>query len=550
MNSLPKKIAIYLRVSSKKQKDNTSKDTQLQIIQQYIKSHGWENVPYEIYDDTKSASLSPKIDLLNESNPELDDFNPNILLREDLRRLIFDATSKKFDKLLVYSHDRLTRDIYEGLLIRYTLKKLGIEIIYCRAGEQIDSGNVTINNFFENLLSNLAALESNIIGGRVFLGNEYNIRNNIWAGGPPPYGYKLAPNPLNRKQSKLAINPPEARIAKKIFELYNLGYSPKNIVNYIKTKYKYNNDRLWTINSIKSILNNPVYTGALIWNKKGGVRNPKKRSTNHHIKSSVNADNIIISEDVWNKALSIKELQRNNPKFLSTTFLFQGIIICGKCGKNLTCKNHGNSSGRVYFCCDKNHNKTSTSTGHIIIKANEIHNIVISQLDKIIKSILTDTKSFNKFYAEYLDKLTCRKTQLILEKKDLEENILDAENMLLKCTNEIFRLTNQSKVDSTDNENYQKYLSLLNSLTEFEIDLKLVKLDLYENLELLNKKITNELPSKEDLKKILTSKASLFKDILKETDEETKNRCLRLFIHNLIYSIKIDDDKSIEIIFK
>lgn len=46
---------------------------------------------------------------------------------------------KKFDKLIVYSHDRLSRDAHE----------------------------------------------SNIIGGRTFLGNQGNILNNVWAGGPP-----------------------------------------------------------------------------------------------------------------------------------------------------------------------------------------------------------------------------------------------------------------------------------------------------------------------------------------------------------------------------
>lgn len=488
--------------------------------------------------------------MINGSNTELDDLNPNILLREDLRRLIYDATNKKFDKLLVYSHDRLTRDIYESLLIRYTLKKLEIEIIYCRPGEQIDTGNKSINDFFENLLNNLSALESNIIAGRVFLGNQYNIRNNVWAGGPPPYGYKLVSKPGNRKQSKLAINATEARIVRKIFELYNLGYSPENIVNYIKCEYKHNKDRLWTINSVKSILNNSTYTGVITWNKKGGARNPRKKASALYVYSNSDEKNKIIDESTWNKSLYIRELQKNNPKFLSTTFLFQGVIVCGKCGKNLTCKNHGNASGRVYLCCNKINNKSSTPTGHITIKANELHNVVLSQLTMIFNSTLSDTEAFNKFYNEYIDKLSLKKAQLISEKVDLEENILSTENMLLKCTNEISKLTNQTKVDSTDEENYPKYLSLLNSLNEFEINLKLVKVQLSENLQTLNKKLHSKLPSKNELKEILMDKTFSFKNILNVTDTDAKNRCLRLFIHSIIHSITIDSDKNIELIFK
>lgn len=69
-------------------------------------------------------------------------------------------------------------------------------------------------------------------------------------------------------KSKLSIYAPEARVVKKIFELYTTGYTPKDIVQFIKSEYSYNKDRLWTINSIKSILNNPVYTGTMVWNKK------------------------------------------------------------------------------------------------------------------------------------------------------------------------------------------------------------------------------------------------------------------------------------------
>ncbi|MBM6838295.1 recombinase family protein [Clostridium saudiense] len=209
---LPKKIAIYTRVSTTKQDSNNSRDNQLDSIFSLIKSNGWSSVPYEIYRDTYSASLAPKLSILNSSDETFENVNPSIFLREGIRKLFYDASLNKFDKLIVYSHDRLSRDAYESLLIKHTLNKHNIEIIYSRPGEQINSENDSINTFLENLLSNLSALESNIIGGRTFNGNRGNIINNLWAGGPPPYGYNLYHIPANIRKSKLVINPPEARI--------------------------------------------------------------------------------------------------------------------------------------------------------------------------------------------------------------------------------------------------------------------------------------------------------------------------------------------------
>lgn len=45
MNSLPKNIAIYTRVSTEKQDSNNSKANQLESIKQYINNQGWSDVP-------------------------------------------------------------------------------------------------------------------------------------------------------------------------------------------------------------------------------------------------------------------------------------------------------------------------------------------------------------------------------------------------------------------------------------------------------------------------------------------------------------------------
>lgn len=549
MNSLPKGLAIYLRVSSDKQDKNTSKESQLKAINKFITFNNWCEIPYEIYDDTQSASHTPKYDLVNnelDSFTDFEDLTPNIFLRNDLRRLIYDASLRKFDKLLVYSHDRLSRDVYEGLFIRHTLKKLNVDIIYCKPGEQFNSGNSSSDTFFENLLNSLSALEANIIGGRTFLGNRTNITNNLWAGGPAPYGYYLKPSPnINHKnKSILVINPFEKPIVKKIFQLYTLGYSPKDISNFIKVEYPYNKDRLWTINSIKSILNNPIYKGIIVWNKKGGSRHPSKKDENEYIKSQYMESLRIINDETWNKAKQIRQLQNNNPKFLSTQFLLRDIIYCMECGSNLHCKNHGNSSGSVYMCNNKDCSKSFN------IKSNTLHEIMFNEMLSIFSSALSDENFFDKFYLNYTNNFLVKQKSLIKEKQDLELLLYKTNNFILKSKNKLESLHNNTQVDSTNSQEYDSYICVVESLKEHQIHLELAKNDLNTKINFLNEQLNSSLIEKDSLKNIFSTKITKFDEIIKIKDLKLKNRCLRLFIYETIDRVLIDSDRNIEVVFK
>ena len=117
-----------------------------------------------------------------------------------------DIYSGEFAYVICYSHDRFTRNIDEFVLIQQTMKLLGIKVLYAKAGEDINTENDSLNKLFENLMNNLATLESNIISSRVKMANKYKARHGIWNGGKPPYGYRLIPHLENHKQTVLCIN--------------------------------------------------------------------------------------------------------------------------------------------------------------------------------------------------------------------------------------------------------------------------------------------------------------------------------------------------------
>ncbi len=168
------KIGIYSRIS-KASSDNAN---QLLILRTYCL-----NMNYEIYDEY--------VDVVSGGSPNRPEFN----------RMMLDASRRKFDMLLFFALDRLTR---EGT--RKTIQYLQLlddyGIAYKSYTEQyIDSSGI-FRDVLIALLSSLALQEKIRIGERVRAGLERARQNNRIGGRP-----RLDENKIEKiKQLKLAGN--------------------------------------------------------------------------------------------------------------------------------------------------------------------------------------------------------------------------------------------------------------------------------------------------------------------------------------------------------
>lgn len=98
------KVVPYLRVSS----DSQSTDNQLPALQAYAKSRGWEIT--EVYQEAESAWKSGH--------------------QRELKHLIDDARRGKFNIVLVWSLDRLSREGSAAILnLVDTLKAYGVKVV-------------------------------------------------------------------------------------------------------------------------------------------------------------------------------------------------------------------------------------------------------------------------------------------------------------------------------------------------------------------------------------------------------------------------------------
>jgi len=231
------RCAIYIRVSTEDQaKEGYSLEAQEERLSFFAKSQDW-NI-YNVYEDKGYSAKN--------------------LNRPALKDLLFDIKLKRFDVILVYKIDRLSRKLKD--LIEIVLKLNGYGIGIKSATEPIDTTTPAGRLIFHQLGS-FAQYERELISERTKFGMMKRLKQGLW-NGQPPYGYKVT-------NGKLEINPEEDQIVKKAFELYvekNMGVI--NIANELwKLGYQPRNSKKkrWKANTIHNILRNPIYIGKVRW---------------------------------------------------------------------------------------------------------------------------------------------------------------------------------------------------------------------------------------------------------------------------------------------
>ena len=290
------KVAIYVRVSTTSQlEEGYSIDEQKAKLTSYCDIKDW-NI-YEIYTDGGFSG----------SNTE----------RPALEQLIRDAERKKFDTVLVYKLDRLSRSQKDTLfLIEDIFIKNGIEFLSLQ--ENFDT-STPFGKAMIGLLSVFAQLEREQIKERMQLGKLGRAKagkSMMW--GRTSYGYDY-----QKETGSLIINPAQSLVVKYIFERYLDGRSITKLRDDLNERYP--KEISWNYRAVRGILSNPVYCG---YNQYKGQLFPGEHEP-------------IISEDVYKRTqeeLKIRQrtaAEKTNPRPFQAKYMLSGLAQCGYCGAPL-----------------------------------------------------------------------------------------------------------------------------------------------------------------------------------------------------------------------
>lgn len=317
----PKRVAAYCRVSTDKEQQEHSFETQKEMYTDMIMMKpNWQMAG--IYaDEGITGTIAKK--------------------RPDFMRMIEDCRKGKIDLIITKSVSRFSRNNLDCLLYVRELKEMGIPIIFEKEG--INTLQVS-SELLITLFSGLSQAESESISMNVKIGKRQSLKN-----GNVPFSYKSFLGYRKGADGKPEIDEEQAVIIRRIFSEYLAGKSLLDIAKGLTAdeiptaRGKAN----WSSARVQSILTNEKYKGDALLQKTYIVDCISKKSKKNNGELPMyyveNNHPAIIERAVFDRAQ--EEISRRNSKKkvkqvgtktelgkYSSKYALSEILYCGNCG--------------------------------------------------------------------------------------------------------------------------------------------------------------------------------------------------------------------------
>ena len=456
-------IAAYCRVSTDKEDQLNSLETQKEFFLEYTKRTG-DNL-IKLYADEGISGTKIKN-------------------RKEFQRMLADAEKGLFDMVVVKDISRFARNTVDLLQSVRRLKSLGIEIQFLTAN-MTSMGN---SEFVLTIFGALAQEESANTSKRIKFGKKMNAEK-----GRVPnivFGYdKTIGDYFN-----LSINENEAKAIRQIFQWYTEeGYGGSKIANMlnergIKTKRGNN----WSQNSVCRILTNEIYTGKIINGKEeiaDFLTGQRKEKDESEWLVTIRPELRIIEDEVFDKAQDILKGRHDSFKITherqSNKYLFSTLIKCKECGWSFrrTVRQYKNTY--VRWVCSGHNGKGADSCPNavtvdeeeliqalqeyfqeILSKKKKVINYVIKEFQRVYKAkdenieyekqLNTELNRLRKSREKYMDMYT----DDLISREELNEKIGGMRKEIERLENELkmvsYHLTKGEQVEAILNSTFKQ----------------------------------------------------------------------------------------------
>ncbi len=375
-----KQAVIYTRVSSDKQVDGYSLDSQKDLCEQKAKQMGYV-VVRTFREEGISATTT--------NRPELQDLLTYCRNKQNA-----------IDAVFVYSFSRLNRNTIDFLTLRHLLSKSGITLESCTE----PTGESPEHQLIETILASMAEYENKSRARNV----ANSLRKRFMEGNitsRPALGYIM--QKVNGKST--AVKDPDTfDILKNLWqrvlreklslsdvarELNRLGVKSKFSVNFTK----------FTPQSVSNIFSNKFFMGTLVSKKYGEIQGQHEP---------------MVDEDVFYQVRAIITGRKPHGKTryaLREDFALRGILNCEYCDRKASgAWSKGKNKRYAYYCCS----------------ARKVHKVVSHPVgildDKFLELLQTikPTKKFMLFFSAILkEKYHARFAQLTMAQDKILKDI-------------------------------------------------------------------------------------------------------------------------------
>lgn len=377
------RTALYCRLSKDdmKQGDSESIKTQVTMLTQYAKEHGF--VVMNIYKDDGYSGLN---------------FD-----RPDFNRMLDDIEDGKIDVVITKDLSRLGRDhlqVGHFTEIYFPMKR----VRYIAINDMVDTANK--NNDIGALKNVMNEFYSRDNSRKIRSAIRARSKAGLYRSSFNPIGYRKDPENHNH----LIVDEETAWIVKRIFQLAIEGNGAHRICTifrngkvscpswWLHSRGEKRYDKRfeipekqyeWTHTVVQNIIKNPVYLGHTIMCKTEVIFKVKKSKRNSK-DEQIRVDNThepLVSQEIFDIA-NAKILSRKREDTSGNISIFSGLVKCGTCGKAMS-QRYWTRNRHKIFVCNTYAENTKACTDHRIFY-DDLYAAVLADIQRHAKLAYED----------------------------------------------------------------------------------------------------------------------------------------------------------------
>lgn len=301
-------------------------------LTEYAAKYGYLVEPEDIYEEVVSGE--------------------SLFARPQMLRLMEAVASGKYEAVLCMDMQRLGRGgMYDQGFILDTFKASETLIV---TPERLYDLTKEMDEQAAEMETFLSRGEYRMITKRLRRGTLQSVQNGAYMANPP-FGYRKV---RIGRLSSLEIVPEEAECVRKIFQLYADGNGCTRIEQAVNAMgYHGRRGSRFNRNTIRLILDNPVYIGKIRWNKTStvkvgvGAERVKKVIYNQEDKIQIidGRHPAIISQELWDTVQARRKSRYFYVDNKHVASPLAGLVHCSKCGRLMNMM--GKNKGVAYLLC-------------------------------------------------------------------------------------------------------------------------------------------------------------------------------------------------------
>jgi len=339
-----KTVGIYARVSTGRQEQERTIESQVEAIEQRVAAMGATIDPAHRYID--------------------DGWSGETLRRPALDALRDAVAQERLDEIVIYDADRLARRFVDQQVTLDEFLHKGVELVLVNGGvARTDEERMALA-----VRGVFAEYERAKILDRTRRGTLHRARSGApptW--GNPPYGYRYVPG-ARHQPSTVLVEECEASVVREIFSWVAEGLTLHQVAQRLEQKeIPSRSGGRWKTSTLSGLIHNTAYVGRAHHQKyeavephrprdRLGYRRKRKSSLRRRppeqwICVSVPA---LIDAELFEKVQQkLRDNRRRTAGQAKHKYLLRGLLICTTCGRTLwgRISDHGKSTERRYYTC-------------------------------------------------------------------------------------------------------------------------------------------------------------------------------------------------------